>query len=198
MPCLNKDRHKCGRTACKRKIAQDDSKDGLVRIWNEPSYVNGFKDYCSDCGHRIIEANQQMYTSEQTDVLFKWRYLVPSAWVIPKSEIEPDDVWVCPRTPLFMRKPQEVFDTGPKIDPKDWEIAMVKHRGRCVEIELRSGMVLRVDSNDGYCSFSFSNLGGDEVAVTKATNVREAKRWQILHPMTNSFNVIRTTEEDSL
>lgn len=56
MPKLNRDPETCGRQACDTSVT--DPKLAIVRIWNMPSHVDGYRDYCVDCGHRIIRYNQ--------------------------------------------------------------------------------------------------------------------------------------------
>lgn len=45
----------CHRSACK----DDLENQPVVRIWNDPSRVNGYNDYCYSCGMKILRYNQQ-------------------------------------------------------------------------------------------------------------------------------------------
>lgn len=45
----------CNRSACKDNLVNRP----IVRIWNDPSRVNGYNDYCYACGMKILRYNQQ-------------------------------------------------------------------------------------------------------------------------------------------
>lgn len=45
----------CNRSACKDNLTNRP----VVRIWNDPSRVNGYNDYCYACGMKILRYNQR-------------------------------------------------------------------------------------------------------------------------------------------